>query len=246
MLIKILKFVLYPVLHIIKKIRIVIYKNTSPDFYREYLKINTSAYKLYKQEQELKNYNYFKKFFKSSIFLDIKTIRKFALQKAIANDLDKKKFYLEFGVFDGASINFFAGILKNKIYGFDSFEGLNESWEHNLKGAYDLGGKDPYIKANVSLVKGLVQDTVPKFLSDKKPAINFVHMDLDTYESTKFVLDKIKPYLVKKSIIIFDQIYNHTGWEEGELKALTEIFDENEYKYLSFAKDGCQAVIEIS
>ena len=33
---------------------------------------------------------------------------------------------------------------------------------------------------------------------------------------------------------------------KGELKALTEVFEENEYKYLSFAKDGCQAVLEIS
>ena len=246
MLIKILKYFLYPILNIIKRIRIMMYKHTSTDFYKEYLEKDTSAYKLYKKEQELNNYNYFKKFFKSSIFLNKKEIRKFAIEKAITNDLNNDKYYLEFGVFNGASINFFAGLLKNKIYGFDSFKGLNESWEHNLKGAYDSSGKEPKVKKNVFLVKGLVQNTVPKFLSDKKPSINFVHMDLDTYESTKFVLKEIKPYLVKKSIIIFDQIYNHTGWEKGELKALTEVFEENEYKYLSFAKDGCQAVLEIS
>ena len=244
-LIKIIKLFLLPVLNIIKRIRIVIYKHTSTDSYKEYLVQNVSAYNLYKKDQEQNNYNYFKKFFKSSIFLDKEAIRKFAIEKAIANDFDKNKFYLEFGVFNGTSINFFAGILKEKIYGFDSFMGLRENWEHNLKGAYDSGGKEPKVRKNVILVKGLVQETIPKFLSDKKPAINFIHMDLDTYESTKFVLEKVKPYLAKKSIIIFDQIYNHTGWEEGELKALTEVFKENEYRYLSFAKDGCQAVLEI-
>lgn len=54
-------------------------------------------------------------------------------------------------------------------------------------------------------------------------------MDLDTYDLTKFVLKKIKPYLSKNSIILFDQIYNYSGWRAGEHKALTEVFKANEY-----------------
>ena len=46
------------------------------------------------------------------------------------------------------------------------------------------------------------------FLKEKNPKINFVHMDVDTYESSKFVLESIKPNLVKGSVILFDELYN--------------------------------------
>lgn len=75
--------------------------------------------------------------------------------------------------------------------------------------------------------------------------INFVHIDVDTYETSKFVLEKIKPHLLKDSIILFDELYNFSGWDVGEYKSLIEIFHDNEYRFLSFAKDGRQAVIQI-
>ena len=70
-------------------------------------------------------------------------------------------------------------------------------------------------------------------------------MDLDTYDSSKFVLEKIKPYLIKNCIIVFDELYNYPGWDVGEYKALTEVFDEKEYKYLAFADEGTSCVIRI-
>ena len=69
---------------------------------------------------------------------------------------------------------------------------------------------------------------------------------MDTYESTKFALEKIKPYLVKNAIIIFDELYNFVGWENGEYKALNEVFNENEFKYKSFRIDAEQVVIQIN
>ena len=80
----------------------------------------------------------------------------------------------------------------------------------------------------------------------KKPKINFVHIDLDTYESTKFVLKNIKPFLCKNSIILFDELYDFLGWDEGEYKALKEVFDETEYKFLAFSKHGNQSVIQVN
>ena len=95
-------------------------------------------------------------------------------------------------------------------------------------------------------MKGLVQDTLVDFLSKiKNSKINFVHIDLDTYESTKFVLEKIKPHLKKNAILLFDELYNFSGWDQGEYKALRDVFNENEYKFLAFSKSSCQAVIQI-
>ena len=45
---------------------------------------------------------------------------------------------------------------------------------------------------------------------------------MDTYNSTKFSLEKIKPYLTKNCVILFDQFHNFTGWKNGEYKALKE------------------------
>ena len=70
-------------------------------------------------------------------------------------------------------------------------------------------------------------------------------MDLDTYESSKFVLNKIKPYLIKDAVILFDELYNYAGWDVNEYKALQETFDESEYKYRAFEGVGCQVVIQI-
>ncbi len=70
-------------------------------------------------------------------------------------------------------------------------------------------------------------------------------MDVDTYESSKFILETIKPNLVKGAIILFDELYNFEGWDVGEYKALREVFNDNEYKFLSFATDSSQVVIKI-
>ena len=45
--------------------------------------------------------------------------------------------------------------------------------------------------------------------------------------------------------IYFDELYNYTGWEVGEYKALREVFKENEYKFLAFSREGAQVVIQI-
>lgn len=153
---------------------------------------------------------------------------------------------LEFGVYTGKSINFFSNYV-NTIYGFDSFEGLKEDWVgyEMQKGTFNLNKKIPKLNPNVVSVVGWVQDTLPQFLKKHKPKIKFVHMDLDTYKSSLFVLKKIKPYLLKNSVIAFDELYNFPGWEVGEYKALKEVFNENEYEFLAFCKEGSQAVIRI-
>ena len=114
-----------------------------------------------------------------------------------------------------------------------------------LKVPLILKKKIPDLPDNVIPVKGWIQDTLPPFLIEKDPKINFVHIDVDTYETTKFILDLIKPRLVKGALILFDELYNFEGWDVGEYKALTEVFKESEYKFEAFAHDGQQALIKI-
>ena len=57
--------------------------------------------------------------------------------------------YLEFGVFEGASIGQWCVLNQNagsRFFGFDSFEGLPEDWHWGKrKGAFSTGGKRPEI-----------------------------------------------------------------------------------------------------
>jgi len=192
-------------------------------------------------------YDYFKKHFeKSLIFYNLESIREYAIQSSLLNDKHKEYNYLEFGVWKGRSSNFFSKFI-NKLYCFDSFEGLKEDWVGNEvpKGYFNLNKKIPKLNSNIEPIVGWVEDTLDDFLKKHNPKINFVHMDMDTYSPTKFTLEKLKPYLVKDAIILFDELYNYPGWKNGEHKALMEVFKDNEFEYKAFNLEDKQCVIQI-
>ncbi len=56
-------------------------------------------------------------------------------------------------------------------------------------------------------------------------------------------LGLLKPYLVPGVLILFDEHHGYPGWENGEFKALNEILDRSDFKYLAFGP--IQALIEI-
>jgi hypothetical protein len=59
------------------------------------------------------------------------------------------------------------------------------------------------------------------------------------------MLEKLKSHIVKNAIIIFDDFYNYYGWENGEYKALNEVFNRNEFEYKAFNLSKKQCVIKI-
>lgn len=192
-------------------------------------------------------FNHFKGHFKKSIiFNDVLKIREYSITTSLLNDKSKDYYYLEFGVFKGESTNFFSKFV-NKFYCFDSFEGLKEDWvgTNAPKGTFNLDKKIPKLNSNVVPIVGWVEDTLDNFLKEHDPKINFVHLDMDTYNSTKFTLEKLKPYLVKNAIILFDELYNYIGWEDGEYKALKEVFNEEEYEYKAFTIHTDKCAIQI-
>ena len=189
----------------------------------------------------------FKEYLKKSLIFDnVEKIREYAIETSLINDKNKEYYYLELGVFVGTSANFFSKYI-NKLYVFDSFEGLKEDWAGTAgsKGTFNLNKKIPKLNSNVEPIVGWVEDNLEDFLKKHNPKVNFVHLDMDTYSSTKFALEKLKPYLVKDAIIIFDELYNYIGWEHGEYKALKEIFKEEEFEYKAFMINSEQSVIQV-
>ena len=236
------------IINLFHKIPRIIYFLIPSEFKKMY-RLDYPYYR-YNNSQIRKSYNYFEKYFSQTIlFTKLNDIQTFAIKKSIENNLQDDSCFIEFGVYRGRSANYFAQYLENhKLYAFDSFEGLNESWIGRpdfVKGEFNLNKKIPKLKKNIIPVIGTFQNTLKKFLEEKKPKISFVHIDIDTYESTKYVLEHIKEYLIKGSIIIFDELYNNPGWEYSELKALNDVFKEHEFKFLAFNLKGEQAVIEI-
>jgi hypothetical protein len=54
---------------------------------------------------------------------------------------------------------------------------------------------------------------------------------------------KIKPFLKKGSVILFDEFYGYPNWEKEEFKAFQETFEDHEFKYIAFCES--EVAIEI-
>lgn len=154
----------------------------------------------------------------------------------------------EFGVWKGASINFFAKERPNiRIFGFDSFEGLEEDWYgfDIKKGTFSTSGKVPKVEKNVKLFSGWFENTLPQFLKElDNEMILLCHMDADTFKPTRYVLSALANNLRKGSIIIFDEYFGYSSWRLHEFKAWQEVSLEYnlKYKYLGYTGENHVAV----
>jgi hypothetical protein len=158
-----------------------------------------------------------------------------------------KGLLLEFGVYKGTTIQHIAKMSNDEIFGFDSFEGLREDWGGNwiTKKHFDLGGVEPTVDKNVKLVKGWIQDTLPPFLELNNKSISFMHIDTDTYESSAYILAKLKNRIVEGTVIVFNEYFGYRGWREGEFKAFQQYCNQEHinYKYLGFSKEAVAMII---
>ena len=149
--------------------------------------------------------------------------------------------WLEFGVANGRTINYISKFTNDKVYGFDSFEGLPEKWRDGFdKGAFNMDGNLPEVNNNVELIKGWFNDTLPDFIKNQNKKVSFIHMDADLYSSTKCIFNNLKDYIDKDCIIIFDELVNYPGFDgdTGELKAFYEFITENEVDYEWIGMNG--------
>jgi hypothetical protein len=170
-------------------------------------------------------------------------------QSSLSNVHQDSILILEFGVWKGESINYFASSFPQaEIYGFDSFQGLEEDWYgHDLpKGAFDLGGVLPIVKDNVTLIQGWFEDTLPKFkeqIGNSKVAL--LHLDADTYKPTKYVLESLRANISSGTIVIFDEYFGYPNWRQHEFKAWQEFVLVQNIKYRYIAYSSMQCAIEI-
>lgn len=148
---------------------------------------------------------------------------------------DKEGLWAEFGVFSGQTLALLTQV-HDKVYGFDSWEGLPEYWNSdNPKGFFNTKGVIPFTpNEKMELVQGWFDETLPDFI--KKTEINkvsFLHLDADLYSSTKCVLDNLKPFFKGKCVMVFDEFFNYPEWEKHEYKAFKEFISDMKDKIIN-------------
>jgi hypothetical protein len=157
--------------------------------------------------------------------------------------------YLEFGVASGNSFKWWLATAKSpasRFYGFDTFEGLPESWGVFDKG--DMHSPIPEVNdSRASFYKGIFQDTLNGFIDDHKQELTntrkLIHMDADLFSATLFALSQLYPYLKKGDIIMFDEfnVYDH---EFMAYRLFTECFYIN-LKPISAQNNFYHAAFEV-
>ncbi|MEW5827329.1 MAG: class I SAM-dependent methyltransferase [Chloroflexota bacterium] len=154
----------------------------------------------------------------------------------------------EFGVAAGKSINYIAQSLPDaRIFGFDSFEGLPEDWRDGAPKGTFRTAQLPKVAANVSLIQGWFNETLPCFLDEHPEPVIFLHVDCDLYSSTRTVFTALEKRLCPGTVILFDEFFNYPGWKDGEIRAFTEFVEHTglQYEYLGYNRYGTQAAVVV-
>jgi len=133
---------------------------------------------------------------------------------------------LEFGVRRGTSITVIADVAGQAVHGFDSFEGLPESWGNEPAGVLTTGADLPPVPANVTLHAGWFEHTLPPFLAAHPGPVRLVNIDSDIYASARTVLTGLRDRIVPGTVLVFDEFIGNRSWAEDEFKAFAEYVAE--------------------
>jgi hypothetical protein len=140
-----------------------------------------------------------------------------------------------------------AGETDRELFLFDTFEGLPDPGPNDIAVTgrtgsewFDRGAgararvfrceaslaevravmdRSPYPKANVHLVMGMVENTIPERAPDQ---IALLRLDTDWYASTKHELEHLYPRVAPGGVVIIDDY----GWWKGARQAVDEYFVE--------------------
>ena len=154
----------------------------------------------------------------------------------------------EFGVASGRSINYIAKLApQEKIFGFDSFDGLPEDWQGVMPRGTFKRSELPEVPDNVQLVRGLFTETLAGFLQEHAEPVKLLHVDCDLYSSTKTIFEQVEPRLQPGSVIVFDEYFNYAGWRQHEYKAFEELVERTgwSFEYLGYCRYGSQVAVRL-
>ena len=171
--------------------------------------------------------------------------------------------WLEFGTGVGATASNIIPHVPRRLYSFDWFKGLPESWTVSDTDTMPIGSfavresQDSSIETLISslhkmhpkltIVRGLFQDSLPVFLREHREKCAFIHIDCDLYSSTKTVLDLLGDRIVRGTVILFDELYGYAKYEQHEYRALVEFIERTGLgvEFIGHVADARQAGVVV-
>lgn len=215
----------------------------------------------FKQENLDKKWDYENGFYLTSDVCRMgKQIAHYELYKKIVN-IPGEVF--EFGVYKGTSIirfatyrEFLENTYSRKIIGFDAFGKFPKADNRDdndfiekfeSQGGYGISKLDleQYIYnkglTNIELIQGDILKTLDEYLEENKHIkISLLHIDVDVYKPTKFVLEKLYNRVVSGGVIILDDYAR----VKGATDAIDEFFDDKEesIKKMPFSYIPCYVI----
>jgi hypothetical protein len=152
----------------------------------------------------------------------------------------QRVLYLEFGVSRGESMRWWIDHLpgpETRFHGFDSFQGLPHGGGPWTKGQFTMNGQSPIIDdSRVRFFRGWFHETLPRYKPPKHDTL-VMNIDADLYSSTIYVLQCMRPYIRKGTLIYFDEF----NQPEHEQRAFDDFLQESCLQFRLIATDWTMA-----
>lgn len=164
---------------------------------------------------------------------------------AAARVTGERPLYLEFGVFEGRSMRWWAEHLTPpgaRLVGFDSFDGLPEDWRPDTpRGHFRTAGPPQIDDPRVSFEVGWFDQTLPNFKPPEHDQL-IVNVDCDLYTSAVTVLDWLEPHIVPGTLVYFDEFPDR----DHEMRALFESLSRTgrQVRPLGMARGGVHWLLQ--
>ena len=132
-------------------------------------------------------------------------------------DLEAEHLVIEIGVYKGGSTKFMSTALRklnkdNQVISCDTFAGHANvrpdlDGRHNTETSFkDISAAEVrnYLSGcpNVEVVEGDIRETYRQIRRDKE--IGMLHVDVDVYPATKFILDTFAPQMARRGVMVCD------------------------------------------
>jgi hypothetical protein len=140
--------------------------------------------------------------------------------------------YLEFGVHEGVATRYWAQLLTHPdtvLHGFDSFEGLPETWlPDREKGHFTTHGRQPVIAdSRVHFFRGWFHETLPTYAPPERDVV-VLNFGADLYSSTIYSLRAVAKLVRPGTYLYFDEFSSY-GHEE---RAFREFAEESGHNFI--------------
>ena len=169
---------------------------------------------------------------------------------------------IECGIFQGASLMFFAQLsaiyepyaFNREIIGFDTFKGFVDVNDKDNRACQVGNFSDSCLKVleksiafydsnrpvghipKIKLVKGDAVDTLPEYFKDNPHTmVAMLYLDFDLYQPTKVAIKNVLTRMPKGAVIVFDEL-NHRVCQ-GETLALLENMNLNNLEIKKFPEE---------